>query len=396
MSPTKSSEPKIALVHDWLNQAGGAEVVLQVLHEMFPAAPIYTTIVDPTRVPEAEAWDVRSTWMDRLPGIHANHQPYLPVYPLAWSTRRVEGFDLVLSNKSGFCHGLRAPGAAHVCYCLTPTRYVWQPQDYLAHESGTRGKRLALRALLPALKRWDYSAAQRVDRFIGISSVVRERIQRYYDRESEVIFPPVEIQRFQPLPGPQDYYLVLARLVPYKRIDLAIQAFNRLGKRLVIVGDGRDRARLEAMSGPSIEFRGRLPQDEVDHMLASCRALIWPGIEDYGLVPVEAMASGRPVIARRAGGVLDTIVEGETGVFFGKTHREDEEPGESDAALIDALVDAIQRSEATTWSVEANRAQAARFGREAFEEKLRRSLEEALEQKRNGLAGQTASERRVR
>ena len=131
-------------------------------------------------------------------------------------------------------------------------------------------------------------------------------------------------------------------------------------------------------------------------MLASCRALIWPGIEDYGLVPVEAMASGRPVIARRAGGVLDTIVEGETGVFFGKTHREDEEPGESDAALIDALVDAIQRSEATTWSVEANRAQAARFGREAFEEKLRRSLEEALEQKRNGLAGQTASERRVR
>jgi glycosyltransferase involved in cell wall biosynthesis len=379
--PSAAPSPRIALAHDWLNQEGGAEVVLQVLHEMFPAAPIYTTIADTSRVPEAKAWDIRSTWMDRLPGIHANHQPYLPIYPLAWSSQRLEGYDLVLSNKSGFCHGLRAPGATHVCYCLTPTRYVWQPEDYLAHEAGPKAKRLLLRALLPALRRWDYAAAQRVDHFIGISSVVQARILRYYDRESEVIFPPVDIERFQPVAEPEDFHLILARLVPYKRIDLAVQAFNRLGKRLVVVGDGRDRPRLEAMAGPHIEFRGRLPQDEVDRLLARCQALIWPGIEDYGLVPVEAMASGRPVIARRAGGVLDTIVEGETGLFFGAEHREELGQVESDEALIEALVEAVGRGEAMEWSAERNRARAERFGRAAFEDQLRRSLESALENK---------------
>lgn len=359
--------PRIALVHDWLNQAGGAEVVLGVLHEMFPAAPIYTSIADPQRLPFIAGWDLRPSWMDRLPGIHARHQPYLPLYPLDWASRRIVGQDLILSNKSGFCHAVRAPGALHVCYCLTPTRYVWTPDDYLAHEDLPPGARLALHAILPLLRRIDRAAAQRVDHFVAISSVVRDRIRRYYGRESEIIFPPTDLDGFQLATEGElgDYHLILARLVPYKRIDLAIEAFNQLGRRLVIVGEGRDRARLEALAGPTIVFRGRLPQAEVGQLLARARGLIWPGVEDYGLAPVEAMASGRPVIALRAGGVLDTVVESHSGLFFDRPEPE-------------ALAAAVRAADAIDWRPAAIRAHAEAFGRPAFEARLRACLDRAL------------------
>jgi glycosyltransferase involved in cell wall biosynthesis len=363
--------PRIALVHDWLNQAGGAEVVLEVLHEMFPEAPIFTSLADADRVPAIAGWDLRPSWMDRLPGIHAHHQPYLPLYPLDWSTRRIPGYDLILSNKSGFCHGLRAGGAVHVCYCLTPTRYVWDLDDYLAHEDLGPASRLALRAILPALRRWDWAAAQRVDHFVAISSTVQDRILKHYGRASEVIFPPTDLEGFEIAAESErdDHYLILARLVPYKRIDLAVEAFNQLGRRLVVVGDGRDRARLEAMAGPTIEFRGRLPQAEVRHLLARCRGLVWPGVEDYGLAPVEAMASGRPVIARRAGGVLDTIDPGRTGVFF-------------DGADAAALADAVRAADQIDWQPAAIRTHAEAFGRPAFEARLRDCLKRALSARR--------------
>lgn len=362
--------PRLALAHDWLNQAGGAEVVLEVLHEMFPEAPIYTSLADAARVPAIAGWDVRASWMDRLPGIHAHHQPYLPLYPLDWSTRWIPGYDLILSNKSGFCHGLRAAGAVHVCYCLTPTRYVWDLDDYLAHEDLGPASRLALRAILPALRRWDRAAAQRVDHFVAISSTVQDRIRRHYGRDSEVIFPPTDLDGFEIVAESElsDHYLILARLVPYKRIDLAVQAFNQLGRRLVVVGDGRDRARLEAMAGPTIEFRGRLPQAEVRQLLARCRALVWPGVEDYGLAPVEAMASGRPVIARRAGGVLDTVDPGRSGLFF-------------EAAEAGALAEAVLAADRIRWRSEAIRAHAEAFGRPAFESRLRACLDRALASK---------------
>lgn len=393
---------KVALVHDWLNQSGGAEVVLGVLHAMFPEAPVYTSIADPERVPLAAGLDLRPSWMDRLPGIHARHQPYLPLYPLAWQSTRLKGYDLVISNKSGFCHGVDPGGAPQLCYCLTPTRFVWEPEDYLAFERVPAAGRLALRLALPALRRWDRRAAGRVDRFVAISQVVRERIRACYGRESQVIFPPVEIERFRglevPDPGisgvaaseagvpgaafagagasdPADagYYLVLARLVPYKRIDLAVEACRRLGRRLVVVGEGRDRARLEGLAGPGTLFTGRLPQAEVDRLLAGCRALIWPGVEDFGLAPVEAMAAGRPVIARRAGGVLDTVLEGRTGLFF-------------DGADAQALAAAILQAEGIAWQPERIRAQAARFGRPVFEERLRASIEGLLAEGRRGRA----------
>ncbi len=360
------SAMRLALVHDWLNQAGGAEVVLEALHGMFPEAPVYTAIADPTRVPAIAGWDLRASWMDRLPGIHAHHQPYLPLYPAAWRTTRLRGYDLVLSNKSGFCHGVDAGSAVHVCYCLTPTRYVWEPDEYLAHEDAPPGTRAALGTLLPTLRQWEIAAAARVDHFVAISSVVRDRIAACYGRDAVVIYPPVELDPLKLSDEVGDFYLILARLVPYKRIDLAVEAFNRLGRPLVVVGEGRDRARLESLAGPTIDFRGRLPQAEVAELLARCRALIWPGVEDFGLAPVEAMASGRPVIARRAGGVLDTVVEGRTGLFF-------------DTPDPDALAAAVLRADEIYWDPLAIQAQARRFGRPVFEALLRDFLADAVQ-----------------
>lgn len=374
-APAGSSTPpalaRTALVHDWLNQDGGAEAVLGVLHDLLPQAPVYTTIFDPQRVPLAAApgWDVHVSPLDHLPGIHRNHQPYLPLYPLAWSSTRPQqngrDFELLLSNKSGFCHGVRKGSAVHVCYCLTPTRFVWEIDDYLAHERVNAAGRLAVRALLPALRRWDRAAAQRVDRFIAISTVVAERISRVYARESTVIHPPVDVASVPLGEEIGDYWLVLARLVPYKRIDLAVAAFTRLGRKLVVVGDGRDRARLESLAGPTIDFRGRLPRSQVLSLLARCRGLVWPGIEDFGLAPVEAMAAGRPVVARRGGGVLDTIEVGLSGLFF-------------DGDDTNALAAAVERAEARPWQPAAIRARAERFSRPVFEQRLGRFLSDTI------------------
>lgn len=371
--------PRTALVHDWLNQDGGAEAVLEVLHGLYPDAPVYTSMADADRVPAVRGWDVRTTWMDRLPFVHRAHQPYLPLYPLAWGATRLQGYDLVVSNKSAFCHGVRTNGARHVCYCLTPTRFVWDVSAYIEHETVPAAGRLALRALLPWLRRWDRAAADRVDDFVAISRTVRERIGHVYARTSDVIHPPVEIPPERAPEPAGDYHVVLARLVPYKRIDLAVDAFNRLGRRLVVIGQGRDRARLQRLAGPSVELVGRLPRDRVLDLVARSRGLIWPGVEDFGLAPVEAMALGRPVIARRAGGVLDTVVEGATGVFF-------DDPTPQDLAA------AVERADATSWQPGAIRAHAERFSRARFERAFCAFVDEALaDEERDGAVDRSGS-----
>ncbi|HRL14694.1 MAG TPA: glycosyltransferase, partial [Aggregatilineales bacterium] len=234
---------KLALVHDWLNQVGGAEDVLADLVALYPGAPVYTSIYAPDLMPDAyRSWDIRTLWMDRLPGIHRHQQPYLPLYPAAWGGLDLSEFDVVLSNKSGFCHGFKkGADTLHVCYCLAPTRYVWQFEHYIAREGIGRPVELALRPLIAAMRRWDYAAARRVDHFIAISSEIRERIKTYYDRDSEIIFPPVDTARFAQaaVSDPADvgdYYLIVSRLIPYKRIDLAVQAATRLGVPLKIGG----------------------------------------------------------------------------------------------------------------------------------------------------------------
>lgn len=356
----------LALVHDWLNQLGGAEDVLETLVEMFPDAPIYTSMYWREGMPEAyKAWDVRTTWMDRLPGIYRHHQPYLPLYPLAFARLDLSGYDLVLSNKSGFCHGVRTGRAPHVCYCLTPTRYVWEFEDYAARESLPPAGKAALRPLIGLLRRWDYQAAQRVTYFIAISREVQARIRRYYRRDSTVIYPPVDTSRFAPSSRHDDYYLIVSRLIPYKRIDLAVRAFNQLGLPLVIAGDGRDRAALEALAGPTITFLGRVPDDDLPDLFARCRAFVLPGREDFSIAPVQAQAAGRPVIAYRAGGVFDTVINGKTGVFF-----EEQTP--------EALAAAVHAFDPESVNPEDCRVNAERFAVEVFRERLGRFIEAVL------------------
>lgn len=311
---------KLALVHDWLNQNGGAEDVLEHLVRFFPASPVYTSMYAPDLMPDPyRAWDIRSTWMDRLPGIHRHHQRYLPLYPLAFRNLDLGAYDVVLSNKSGFCHGVK-PGrdTLHICYCLTPTRYVWDLEAYLDREQFGRGVRAAARLVGNLYRRWDYAAAQRVDQFIAISTEVQARIRRVYDRDSTIIYPPVEVaERFVPSATIEDYFLIVSRLVPYKRIDLAVQACTQLGLPLIVGGQGRDRARLEAMAGPTVQFIGYVPDEDLPDLFARCRAFIFPGLEDFGITPVQAQAAGRPVIAFRGGGALDTVLPGKTGLLFG-------------------------------------------------------------------------------
>ncbi len=309
----------LALVHDWLNQNGGAEDVLEHLVRFFPDSPVYTSMYAPGLMPaEYRGWDIRSTWMNRLPGIHRHHQRYLPLYPLAFHNLDLSTYGVVLSNKSGFCHGINVgTETLHICYCLTPTRYVWDLEAYLDREQFGRGVRAAARLVAKLYRRWDYAAAQRVGQFIAISTEVQARIQRIYGRESTIVYPPVEVAaRFAPSDVSDDYFLVVSRLVPYKRIDLAVQACTRLGLPLIVGGQGRDRARLEAMAGPTVQFIGYVPDEDLPDLFARCRAFIFPGLEDFGITPVQAQAAGRPVIAFRGGGALDTVIPGKTGLLF--------------------------------------------------------------------------------
>ena len=317
---------KLALVHDWLNQIGGAEDVLEALASHYRGRPIYTSIYAPERMPrQYRSWDIRPLWLDRLPAIHRRHQLYLPLYPLAWQGLKLRDADVILSNKSGFCHGLRFDEPAmHICYCLTPTRYVWQLDSYLAGENLGSALTLPLKPLNAWLRRWDYAAAQRVAHFIAISSAVQARIRRYYQRDSSIIYPPVDTRRFQPAPAAQleDYYLIVSRLIPYKRIDLAVRAATELSLPLKIAGKGRDLERLRGLAGHTVEFLGFVPDEDLPGLMARCRALIFPGLEDFGITPVQAQAAGRPVIAYGGGGALDTVKPGVTGEFFSEARVE--------------------------------------------------------------------------
>jgi glycosyltransferase involved in cell wall biosynthesis len=362
----------VALVHDWLNQLGGAEDVLENLVGLFPGAPIYTSMYWRAGMPPAyRRWPIQVSFMDRLPGVYDHHQPYLPLYPLAFERFDLSSFDLIISNKSGFCHGIRAPaGALHVCYCLTPTRFVWNFYDYAVREGLDAATRLAMRPLLRWLRHWDRAAAQRVGRFIAISTEVQQRIAKFYGRESVVIYPPVDTARFAPglngthPPRRGGYYLSLGRLIPYKRVDLAVKACSALKLPLVVAGDGRDRARLERLAGPTVKFVGRVPDADLPELLAGARAFIFPGLEDFGITPVQALAAGRPVIALAGGGALDIVQDGANGVLFPRPE-------------VDDLCAAIERLDHLNFDPPAVRRSAERFDGKKFGEQLRAFVAEA-------------------
>jgi glycosyltransferase involved in cell wall biosynthesis len=368
--------PRVALVHDYLNQYGGAERVLEQLHDLYPDAPIYTSMYDPAVMPpEYRGWDIRTSFMQRFPMVTRHHQAFLMAYPLAFESFDFSGYDVVLSNSSAFCKGVvTGPSTLHICYCLTPMRWVWRYRDYVDREDLGPFARVALPPFIHYLRIWDTSSAHRVDQYVGISRAVAARIRKYYGREAVVIYPPVDTARFQPDGSPGDYYLTVARLIPYRRIDLVVDAFNRLGLPVKIVGDGRDRARLQARARPNVEFLGKVSDDELVELYAGCRAYLILAEEDFGIAPVEAQAAGRPVVAYAAGGALDTVVHGETGVHF-------------DEQTPEALCNAVKTLERSSFDSARIRAHAERFSTVVFRERLSGFVSQAYGDWREAIGG---------
>lgn len=364
---------RVAIIHDWLNQHGGAELVLEVLHEMFPLAPIYTSIYDSRAMPSAyRTWDIRTSFMQRLPWVKRHHQPFLPLYPLAFARFDLSDYDLVISNSSGFCHGVATPPqTCHINYCLTPPRFLWLLDRYLERERIAAPLRWALRPFIARLRGWDYAAAQRIDHFIGISKAVVGRIAQFYSRSAALVYPPVHTSRFSCALASEvgDYFLVVSRLVPYKRVDLAVQAFNELGLPLLIVGEGRDRRTLQGMARSNVRFAGRVPDEELRELLARCQAFVFPGEDDFGIAPLEAQAAGRPVIAYAAGGALETVVEGKTGLFFQE-------------ASANALTTTVRRFEEQTFDPQLIRRHAQTFDTEVFKTRFQAFVAAKIEEHR--------------
>src|SRR5205814_3615057 len=297
---------------------GGAERVAEAMHDSFPSAPIYTTVALPhTLSKRLRAADIRTSPLQRLPSIERRFRHYFMLYPFAVENFDLSEYDLIFSSSSGYAKGVRRRrNAIHVCYCHTPMRWVWRYDDYVAREGFGGVVRSALPILLWGLRKWDLRASQQPNYYIANSRLVADRIRKVYGREAFVIPPPIDVNRFQMSLEIDDYYLVLSRLMPYKRIDLAIEACKRANRRLVIIGDGPDRARLEKLGDDRIEFLGRQPDQIVNYYAARCRALLFPGEEDFGMAPLEANAAGRPVIAYRGGGAAETVIDGKTGLFF--------------------------------------------------------------------------------
>lgn len=361
---------KIALVHDFLNQFGGAERVVSALNELYPDAPVYTSIYDEKRLPENfKRMEIHTSWMQNLPLVFRLFKLYVLLYPLAFERFDLSGYEVIFSSSSAFAKGVRKrAGQLHVCYCHTPARFIWRYQDYVKRETLPAWLKEVLPFFLEPVKNWDLQNSQRVDYFIANSRTVAERIRKIYDRESVIINPPVEADFFRPSGVDRDYYLVVSRLNAYKRIDIAVEAFNELDLPLKVIGDGPERRVLEKIARPNVEFLGRQSDFEVARHLAECRALVFTGEEDFGIVPLEAMASGRPVIAYRAGGAEETVIEAKTGIFF-------------DPQTAQGLVQAVRRFRFEIFDKNRIREHALRFDKKVFKQKIEGFVREKYEEK---------------
>ena len=387
-----SAEAKVALIHDWLTGMRGGERCLETLCELFPGADIFTLLHVKGSVSKTiEERRIRTSAIQTLPFATSHYRYYLPLFPWAIEKLTLDGYDLILSSSHCVAKGVKPPPhALHIAYVYTPMRYIWDMQDaYVGPGRMGPVSRLMLGAIAGRLRRWDIAVNTRVDHFIAISQHVADRIRRHYGREAEVIYPPVETTRFHIAERTDDYYLVAGAFAPYKRIDLAIEAFNRLGRRLVIVGEGQESRRLRHMAGPTIEFLGWRSDREVADLLSRCRALVFPGEEDFGILPVEAMACGRPVIAYGKGGVTETVIplvpsavsrqpsafssHPPTGIFFYEQTVE---------ALILAI-DLFERS-ADRFDPAALREHALTFDRSVFEKRIATYIAERFEEWKRG------------
>lgn len=309
---------KIAFVYDRVNKWGGAERVLLALHEIFPEAPLYTSVYDPKNASWADVFPkVVPSFLQKLPFARRRHELFAPLMPSIFESHDFSKFDLVISVTSEAAKGLiTSTNTYHICYCLTPTRYLWSGyEDYFPNQV----LKVFSKPVVDYLRKWDMAAAGKPDHIIGISSEVQERIRKYYKKESSLIFPPVDLSKFNAKKKERgNFYLLVSRLVPYKKVDLAIKAFNQLGLPLVVVGSGSQKKKLKKIAKKNVTFLQDLSDEELSDLYSSCKALIFPQVEDFGLVAVEAQATGAPVIAFKKAGVLDIIIDGKTGVFFKK------------------------------------------------------------------------------
>jgi len=368
--------PKIAIVHDWLTNMGGAENVAYAMHQAFPDAPIYTSTFTPENMPLFKNLDVRTTYLQKLPGPLRKLHKFFPMLRVhAFKKLDLSEFDIILSSASAESKQVRktGPNQVHICYCHTPIRYYWSHYGEYRRDPGF-GKfnflvRLAMPFMVPLLKRADFKAAQKVDVFIANSSEVQKRIKKYYNRNSTIIHPPVDVDRFEPARVRSDYYVALGRQVPYKRIDLAVAAATKLNIPLRVYGNGSEHQRLVDMAGPSVKFFidrfSDASDSAVTDALNHAKGYIFPAEEDFGIVQVEALAAGAPVIAYGKGGALDIIQDGESGILFKQQ-------------TVDSVVEAIKKLENMTFLPGTLRRKAKRFDKSLFDTKIKKIVQDNI------------------
>jgi len=365
---------KIALVHDYLSQDGGAERVLKAFHEIWPEAPIFVLFHDKKKLADFSDSDVRESFIAKLPLGRRKYQWYLPWMPMATERHNLHNFDVVLSSTSAFAKGvLTRPDTLHISYCHTPTRYLWtDTHEYIEDLRCNRLIKSQLPRLIHKLRMWDKMSVDRVDHFVANSCTVHGRIQKYYRRESDIVYPPVDTRRFFVSKEISDYYLAGGRIVPYKRFDLLVQVFNRLKKsKLKIFGEGPELKNLKKFSKENIEFVGRVSDEEKAKLLSKARAFIHPQVEDLGITPIESMASGRPVIAYPVGGVTETVIPGETGVFFTEQNW-------------NSLLDVVVNFNHENWDSAKIREHAMKYDTVVFKDKMRKYVEDRYDEFKQG------------
>lgn len=341
---------KLAFVYDRINKLGGAEKILLALHQAYPQAPFYTAVYNPGSAPWAKALKIKASFLNHFPLAKTHHEFYPWLTSLAFESFNFDQFDVVVSVTSAEAKAIiTKPETLHLCYCLTPTRYLWSHRRQYTHDP-VLGR--FLRYWLPYLQQVDLINARRPDVYAAISKTVQTRIRQYYHRDSVVIYPPVNTVKFSFQPA-QDYFLLVSRLVSYKNIDLAIQAFNQLRQKLIIVGFGREESRLKQIAGPTIKFKGQVTDQELAKLYQHCQALIMPQEEDFGIVSLEAQASGKPVIALQSGGAVETIINHQTGILF-------KQPA------VDSLVSAMKQFNSRSWNQAFIQAQAKKFATRIF------------------------------